>query len=91
MNSRERVEAALNFKQTDRTPVFASYVPEIEEKLRETYGIKDLDLGVALGNDMVKDCVGLERSFYGEPRPEYKDDWGITWRYVEIAKQYLMK
>jgi uroporphyrinogen decarboxylase len=83
MNSRERVEAALNFEQTDRTPVFASYVPEIEQRLRESTGIKDLDLGVVLGNDMVKDCVGLERSFYGKPEPEYTDDWGITWHYVE--------
>ena len=74
---------ALNFEEPDRTPVFASYVPEIEKKLRQHTGITDADLGVALGNDMVKDCVGLELSFYGQPEPEYTDDWGITWRYVK--------
>jgi uroporphyrinogen decarboxylase len=83
MNSRERVEAALNFEQPDRTPIFATFVPEIEQKLRQHTGITNADLGVALGNDMVKDCVGLELSFYGQPEPEYKDDWGITWRYVK--------
>ena len=78
MNSRERVQTALNFEQPDRTPVFASYVPEIEQRLREHAEISDVDLGVALGNDMVKDCVGLERSFYGQPEPQYTDDWGIN-------------
>ncbi len=63
-------------------PVFATFVPEVEQKLREADGIDEPDAGVALGNDMVKDCVGLERSFYGQPEPEYTDDWGIRWRYV---------
>ena len=35
VNSRERIEMALNFEQPDRTPIFASFVPEIEEKIRE--------------------------------------------------------
>ncbi len=82
MNSRERVAVALNFEQPDRTPVFATFVPEVEEKLRNEMGITETDLGVALGNDMVKSCVGLENSFYGKPYPEYTDDWGIHWRYV---------
>ncbi|MEN8154989.1 MAG: uroporphyrinogen decarboxylase family protein [Acidobacteriota bacterium] len=83
MNSRERVETALNFELPDRTPVFATFVPEVEKKLRHNTGIKDFDLGAAMGNDMVKDCVGLEKSFYGQPEPVYTDDWGITWRYVK--------
>jgi len=82
MTSKERVKIALNFEQPDRVPVFATYVPEIEKILRESTGIKEPDLGAALGNDMIKDCVGLECSFYGQPEPEYIDDWGITWHYV---------
>ncbi len=82
MNSRERVQTALAFEEPDRPPVFATFVPEIEKRLRAELGIRDIDLGAALGNDMVKSCVGLEKSFYGQPEPEYLDAWGITWRYV---------
>ncbi len=83
MNSRERVEIALNFEQPDRTPFFASFVPEIEERLRRAFNISDADVGAALGNDMVKCCAGLEMSFYGKPEPEYTDAWGIRWRYIK--------
>lgn len=81
MNSRDRVLSCLNFEQPDRPPVFASYVPEIEQVFRKTKGINSYDLGVALGNDMVKSCAGLEKSFYGQPYPEYTDNWGIRWKY----------
>lgn len=83
MNSRDRVEAALNHCNPDRAPVFASFVPEMEEKLRKATKCGQLDLGVYLGNDMIKDCVGLELSFNGEPYPEYTDEWGIRWRYAK--------
>ena len=83
MNSKERVGASLNFEQPDRIPVFASYVPEIETALREEEAIDECDLGVALGNDMVKSCAGLEMSFYAKDEPEYTDDWGIGWKYVK--------
>ncbi len=83
MNSRERVETALHFEAPDRTPVFASFVPEIEDRLRTEFCLSDADVGVALGNDMVKCCAGMEMSFYGQPEPEYVDAWGIRWRYVK--------
>ncbi len=84
MNSRERVQTALNFEQPDRIPVFASFVPEIEQRLRRQFDISELDTGAALGNDMIKSCAGLEMSFYGKPEPEYTDRWGIRWRYVKM-------
>ena len=49
MNSRERVEMALNFEQPDRVPVFASFVPEIDQRLRTELNITDADVGAALG------------------------------------------
>lgn len=82
LNSRERVETALNFEQPDRPPVFATFVPEVESRLRSQFGISDYDLGAALGNDMVKATAGLEMSFYGGPEPEYVCPWGIRWRWV---------
>ena len=85
MNSRERVQTALSHETPDRPPVFATFVPEIAQKLREVTGLTGPDLGAALGNDLVKTCVGLELSFYGQPYPEYTDAWGIRWRYVHNA------
>jgi uroporphyrinogen decarboxylase len=85
MNSRERMETALNHETPDRPPVSATFVPEIEAALRKDLEITDPDLGAALGNDLVKCCAGLEKSFNGEPRPEYVDAWGIRWRYQENA------
>ncbi len=83
MTSRERVALALNHEQPDRTPVSVTFVPEIEKALREKSGISEPDLGVALGNDCVKTCVGLECSFYAGARPEYICPWGIRWRWAE--------
>ncbi len=82
MTSRERVQLALNFEEPDRPPVFATFVPEIAERLRAATGCREPDLGVALGNDMVKTCVGLELSFYGGGQPEYTCPWGIRWRWA---------
>ncbi len=74
----------MSFEKPDRPPVFATFVPEVESRLREIHGCVDSeDLGAALGNDMVKSCVGMELSFYGKPEPEYTDEWGIRWRYVK--------
>ena len=81
MNSRERMQTALDFEAPDRPPVSATFVPEIEAMLRQRRKIDDPDLGAALGNDLVKSCAGLEKSFYGKPKPEYIDAWGIGWRY----------
>lgn len=82
MNSKERVRLALAFQETDRPPFSSTYVPEIEEKLREIVGNDEFDVGVAMGNDMVKSTVGMEMSYVGEGN-EYICKWGCTWRNVE--------
>lgn len=82
MNSKERVRTALDHEMPDRVPLFATYVPEVEARLRDTFDVDEPDLGVALGNDLVKTCVGMELSFYGGPRPAYTCPWGIRWRYI---------
>jgi len=82
MNSRERVLTAINHDEPDRVPVCATYVPEIEQKLRKKYQ-PDGDLGVFLGNDMVKIASGLENSFYYKPDDEYVCKYGITWRNIK--------
>ena len=94
MTSRERVLMAIEHKEPDRVPVCATYVPEIAGALREKYGSEG-DLGVVLGNDMVKIASGIENSFYLSD--EYTCRYGIRWRsvknrygsYTEIAKHPL--
>lgn len=84
MTSRERVQMAIAHQEPDRVPVCATYTPEIEKALREKYRPEG-DLGVALGNDMVKIASGLENSFYYKDTPEYDCPYGITWRNVKNA------
>ncbi len=82
MTSKERVAMAIAHEEPDRVPICATYTPEIEEKLRAKYHPEG-DLGVALGNDMVKIASGLENSFYYKDTPEYLCPYGITWRNVK--------
>lgn len=82
MNSKERVKIALNFQEPDRVPFMATYVPEVVSRLRAVMGEDEYDIGVAMGNDCVKTCVGLEMSFYASPDPIYNCKWGIQWRNV---------
>lgn len=81
MTSKERVATAIAHEEPDRVPVCATYVPEITEKLMAKYHPQG-DLGVALGNDMVKISSGLENSFYYKETPEYVCPYGITWRNI---------
>lgn len=81
MTSKERVAMAIAHEEPDRVPVCATYVPEIQEKLEGKYQPTG-DLGVALGNDMVKISSGLENSFYYKDTPEYVCPYGITWRNI---------
>jgi len=82
MTSKERVRLAIAHREADRVPVFATYTPETEARLREAVGSDEPDIGVVLGNDIVKDCVGLESSYYLNGEPTYVCPWGITWRNV---------
>lgn len=83
MNSKQRVKTALSFEQPDRAPVSACYVPEVAEKLREVVGPDQLDLGAALGNDLVLIPLGFANGYYGSNEPEYVCEWGCTWRWVK--------
>jgi uroporphyrinogen decarboxylase len=82
MNSKDRVRMALSFQEPDRVPVTATYVPEVVSRLRAIKGDAEYDIGVSMGNDCIKTCVGLEMSFYSSPDPLYYCKWGIKWRNV---------
>ena len=82
MTSKERVQMTIDHKEADRVPICATYVPEIDKQLRDRYQCYNDDVGVLLGNDMVKIASGLENSFYLSDEPEYVDPYGITWKNV---------
>ena len=82
MTSKERVRAAVDHREADRVPLFSTYTPEVAKQLRDRGGSDELDIGVTMGNDIVKDCVGLESSYYMSDDPTYVCPFGITWKNV---------
>ena len=71
MRPKERVRFALAYGQKDRLSVFALFMLELSDRLRNITCSDELDTGVYMGNDLVKDCVGLEKSFYLCDEPRY--------------------
>lgn len=81
MNSKERVQKAVNFIETDRPPFSATFTPEISKKLAAISGDVP-DIGVYFDHDMVKSAVGLEASYDMCDDPTYVCKWGITWKNI---------
>ncbi|MDR1929922.1 MAG: uroporphyrinogen decarboxylase family protein [Treponema sp.] len=86
MTSKERVRIALLHQEPDRTPVNATYTPEIAALLRQKFGEHD-DIGVTMGNDMVivSSGRGFETSYYRQG-DSYVCDYGIGWKRVTFGK-----
>lgn len=100
MTSKERVHITINHQEPDRVPICATFVPEVEKMLRKKHNVSENDdLGVFLGNDMVKISSGLENSYYMNEDPTYVCPYSITWknvwnetgRYSEILNHPLAK
>ena len=95
MKSKDRVITALNHKQPDRPPVFASVTPQIGDALNARLGITDDGLVdsfyanrvsytkalTKLGNDCVCVAAGLpgDVTITDNGDGTITDEWGITW------------
>jgi uroporphyrinogen decarboxylase len=91
MNSRERVQMALNHQEPDRCPMQISFTPEFANRLAEDMklggekihnphgGGNTYELERALGEDMLLTSVGWANSYYHE-ESTYVDEWGIGWK-----------
>lgn len=91
MNSRERVQMALNHKEPDRCPMQISFTPEFATRLAKEMKLGDekihnphgggntYELERALGEDMLLTSVGWANSYYHE-ESAYVDEWGIGWK-----------
>ena len=97
MTSRERVSTALAHQQPDRVPIFAAFVPKVVKKLEEKYGQHDDDIGLVLGNDIVKTAVGFETNKNVSTAQQFLTPWGVEYRrtanemdeYMEIVTHPL--
>ena len=83
MKSKERVRAAIAHIETERLPTFSSFTPRLAQKLRRELSIREEDVGIYFGNDMVQVGIGIEKSNNYSTDPEYVCPWGITWRNIK--------
>lgn len=84
MNSKERIFTALEHKKPNRVPIHASFVPQLERKLEQYFNLEGPELYIELGNDMLLSSVGMCTGFYQKETETYWDEWGITWRWIDI-------
>ena len=85
MRSKDRVHMALAHEEPDRPPISATFTPEAASMLRRHLQNEDEELGVLLGNDLIKATVGIECSFYLSEDPVYQCPFGATWQNVHNA------
>lgn len=81
MLPRERISETFAHRIPDRMPVYADYVPEVQDALMKHFHKDDYyEMCVEIGNDMLMvSGDGIGSSFYG-PEEEYVCRWGCTWR-----------
>lgn len=85
MTPKEVVTRALRRNSPERVPVYADYVPEVQEKLEAYFNTHDYyELCTKIGNDMLMiGAQGIGASYYNyyKQKEEYTCPWGCTWKY----------
>jgi uroporphyrinogen decarboxylase len=88
MNSKQRVQAALEKKPVDRVPVYMWFHPATADHLAELLEIPVEYLGQAMGNDVqqtwVNNNYAMEGIVHEKDGDSHTDLWGIRW-----VKQYF--
>lgn len=96
MNSRERVQIALNHQEPDRCPFSMGFTPEFSARLRTVLERRRIlpqgvlypyDLERALNIDLLLTFVGWANCYYQEGET-YTDEWGVFWQSVEYETKY---
>lgn len=94
MNSKERVQTAINHEEPDKVPLDSWLAPEVADELVRILNIDTANdpfaLGKQLGNDFFYRAVGFCEGFstiYDETKKIddnlYRDDFGIKWSYKQ--------
>ena len=88
MNSKQRVQAALERKPVDRVPVYMWFHPATADRFAELLEIPAAYLGKAMGNDVqqtwVNNNYAMEGVVHEKDGDSHSDLWGIKW-----VKQYF--
>jgi len=83
MNSRERVQAALQRKPVDRVPIYMWFHPATARHLGELMEIPPGYVGMAMGDDVrqtwANNNYAMEGITHEKDGESHVDDWGITW------------
>jgi uroporphyrinogen decarboxylase len=97
MNSKERLQTAMEHEEPDRVPYMATFVPEVELLLKRRHakelaaigldpemkyqGVSALD--ILFDHDMLLLTYGISTGYYRDtPSDTYVDEWGIKWRKI---------
>lgn len=97
MNSKERLQTAMEHEEPDRVPHMATFVPEMELFLKEKHreeldrigvytemkyqGVNALD--ILFEHDMLLLTYGISTGYYKDTDSDYYfDGWGIKWKKV---------
>ena len=80
---------AVGHQETDRPPIFADFTPETAAKLEKRFGLKEPELGIYLGNDMIVIPVGISTSFEQAQKGTYVCEWGIKWQKVGLYTEMI--
>ena len=97
LNSKERMQIAMEHKEPDRVPYHVMFVPEVERLLLKKYEreLKDIDakfqskfcgissLDIFFGHDMLLLPYGISTGYYRNVDSDtYCDEWGIKWKKI---------
>jgi uroporphyrinogen decarboxylase len=97
MNSKERLQTAMQHEEPDRVPYMATFVPEVELLLKKRFtkelaaigldaktkyqGVSALD--ILFDHDMLLLTYGISTGYYRDtPTETYVDEWGIKWKKI---------
>lgn len=93
MTHKERFLMAINHEEPDRVPIDVWYTPEAEKKFLKHLGKKTENLSLyaadggylphLMDHDFLITWIGPCTSYYAEDTPEYYDEWGIKFRWVD--------
>jgi uroporphyrinogen decarboxylase len=97
MNSKERMQTAMEHEEPDRVPFMSTFVPEVELMLQKKYR-KELDdiggrtelkyqgmneLDILFEHDMLLLTYGLSTGYYRDTDSDtYIDEWCIKWKKI---------
>ena len=88
MNSKQRVQAALERKPVDRVPVYMWFHPATTDRFAKLLEIPSAYLGQAMGNDVqqtwVNNNYAMEGIVHEKDGNSHTDLWGVKW-----VKQYF--